>query len=492
MIFHRNHAIAKWVGTGLLILLLISAVHADTVIMIEPGSLNITSHPTNVTRTVILTATGDLTNLEFIPLDIAADKGDGVIPAEFITAFPENTSMVNGSIQKVPINFNMHKVESGIYKGELWFSSTEAGVVKVPITVTLRDYGLWPGIVLFFAVGVSFGLFKYSESGKKKDEVKRDLITLKENIEKDNDLKDPNYYYARDFQQQKNPFYTQITANINTAESSLEMGDVTLAESNLKKAKDYWNFWNNNRDRLPQLFDGIGAKIEELDQLEDRIKEKLKDLNPEITGQPVPAISARRSDLQEKFMNICVDQDTKKLQTSIETSQIWYNRIKDIYNKMQTIESVCVVDQNCPACKDWKKDWIKLASLDTKENIDAFLNVIGPKEVEVNNCKKSYIGDRLTEISEREGKVQFLPDSKPLEILKLTPLQRSILRLLLYNWGIFIVMVIVLALFGFQQLYLNNPTFGSAEDWITLVLWGLLVGSTADAVATKAKGTIFT
>lgn len=62
------------------------------------------------------------------------------------------------------------------------------------------------------------------------------------------------------------------------------------------------------------------------------------------------------------------------------------------------------------------------------------------------------------------------------------------IRLILYEYGTYAVTVLILALVGFTELYLSNPTFGATlGDWIALLIWGLLAGAAADTIAKRTK-----
>ena len=490
MNFILNQNSIKWLGVGLLALLLISAVHAEQGINVVPASLNINSTTSSAeSRTLVISAKENVTDLTIIPLDLAAGDGSGVIPQQSIHTAQYLMSMTNGSIQQVPLKIDLTAIKSGTYSGELWVSYSKTGVVKVPVTAIVKDSGLWPLLILCFGVTVSYLLFTYGSSFKQRDEIRRTLGVIMESINNDQDLK-RTYPYDNADGKVQNPFYNKIKEDIRTAESKLAIKAVSDAEKFMKIAQTNWDTWIGCKPRLMLLFDQYSDLITNMNVLENLIRKKTN----VGSDESIPLITTMRENLQKKFDAIVTDADQKELENAIKTNTSLYNTFSLVIKNLVDLENICKTKDpaTCPACENSAASWQSLKEIKEQADLTKASKDIGDTLEKVKICPSSGVKFKASGLSPvrdilpailTPGKI---PDSDTVKEGIVADL-----RLWLYNSGVFLIMVITLVGYGYIQFYISNPTFGaSMGDYITIVVWGFMAGSTADVIATKMKGKI--
>jgi hypothetical protein len=471
-----------WFIIGLVALFLVSAVHAQEGVSVMPSSLNITGKTWSIeSRTIVISANESVTGLNFTTLDLMSADGKSVIHQQLIQISGYETSMEPGTVQHIPVTFNFGNVTSGSYSGEIWLTYTNATTVKIPVTVTLQDDWNRPALILVFAVLVSYALFVYGSRLKQSDEIRRTHALLKRRFDEDNDLK-TKYPYDRD-DERENRFYVQINADLQSTLDNLDIGSVSDAQTFLKNAQTNWTAWKLQKQRLLDLFPQFAKRIREIIAKEDEIKGLM---GSSVTV--IPIIAEMKENLQAGFNGIINDNGQKELINAINSNGTALTQLGIFVGIIKKFEEFCKgKDLNaCPPCKQFTEKWTwdSLKEI-TKDNIEAgqkTLNILWEKATTTAGCNPKDIP------SDTDGKMP-----SPFKYREV-PTAPSIvndwaLRLLLYDLGSFFVAVAILAMAGFFQLYLSNPTFGSLADYLTLALWGLMAGPSADAITTKAKTT---
>ncbi len=460
---------------GLIVLFLIVPVSAEPGVTVSPKSINFTATTDSVaTRTVIVTAVENVTNLRLIPQDMIDETGAGVVHQDDIYYSHIMSTMKNGSIQAVPVNFNLAGAPGGRYTGELWFSYSDEGTVIIPVTATIKAGWFLPLVVLIAGILVSYSLFCYGKRYKRRDEITRMVEIIERNVFRDEKLEEP-VVFDRSGKTEHNIFYNQITGDIVRIREKLDLNETTEADTWLTKLQSSWDNWNINRPNLIGFYDSFGKLMVNLNELELKIVNKGK--TEGTTQTEVPAIKELREKLQEKCTAIKTGTEVQAVKDEANT----YDSLNISFLTLQEIEKILRGgggDQNKKTDDLWKQ----LQTVD----LDHIIGIQNKLSDELSALKPAI----------NEGQTES-PGPKPtrtfdkLEIDTSGPSGLACFRLWLYGWGSFVVTVIILAMAGFSQLYLSNPTFGASPgDWATLALWGLLVGPTADAVSEKAKGTV--
>ncbi|HVP94629.1 MAG TPA: hypothetical protein VMS89_05580 [Methanoregulaceae archaeon] len=480
--------IAKWVFLFLFLMSSISTVQAQQGLVVVPSSININGSGTLLvnaiaTRTVVLNATDNITNINFIPLDLVTSDGQNIIPQQSITATLNNSQMDKGTFQQVPIVFSLKGINSGQYTGDVWFTysneSVNGSVNKIPVTVTVKAFWGWALFWLFVTVLFSYALAYYTASFKHLDEIEKDLDILRKYITNDPDLATKYQYGTGTDAEDKhnNRYYEQIQTDMDTVEEKIRLKDSTNADTFFKDLQTTWDSWQKNRHQLVPLF----KKFEEI----------IIDLNSYT--QDIPVIMSLRHGLQDKFDNIVSDTGQKEMVKTIDNYSNYLNRLKQVLISIDRDEQQFKYSDTCKACKSREecKQMIKTMTID---NIDNTLTNV--KE----QLDKTIIGHH-TPPSGSEPHIHLapskikIPDSvfvpiSPMKYLSGLNYQLILAKVRLFFSGVgaFLIVVAILIYTGYSQLYNSNPTFGaSIFDWATLLLWGLMSGPSADAISQQTK-----
>jgi hypothetical protein len=485
-----SNLVLLWLCIGIITLFLIIPVSAEPGITVTPGAINFTATSDSViTRSVMVTAKENITSLKLIPQDMTDGTGAGVVHQDDIYYSHITSTMINGSVQPVPVNFNLAGATGGRYAGELWFSYSDEGVVIVPVTATIKAGWFLPFVVLIAGIIVSYSLFCYGKRYKRRDEITKMVEIIENNANQDKLLKTP-VVFGRSGENDKktNIFYDQICGDIIRIREKLDFNEITEAESWLTRLQSSWDSWNTNRTNLVGFYDSFEKLVVNLNELELKIVNKReedgKDEKYANTTTEVPAIKEIRENLQEKFKAIQTGTDVKDLKDEA-------NKFDTLNNALSNIQEIEKILKRPGDSKNEKIDelWKKLQNV-TLDQVNSVKQEIDEKLKDVSKDHVQSLHPIYSATETPGAKHTKTFDFKEPDTRKESSKWAGV-RLWLYDWGSFTVTVAILAMAGFSQLYLSNPTFGATPgDWITLALWGLLVGPTADAVSEKTKGTV--
>jgi hypothetical protein len=420
----------------------VTALNDTAPLTVTPASLTITGDTSGVvTRTLVLQAGEDISDLTFKPLDLQDPDTGQTYPATMVststtsrsTTVPEalqnatisdlffylmkhyaeagplypvyllNPSLLlstqtftlqgmqAGGSEDVTLQFVLEGAEPGRFSGEYLFTYQDGGTTRLPVTMTLRK-GPWiPAILLAVTVLISFAIFKYAELLKQRDEISWNLLVIQSDIEKSEDLNKPE----RENWGFPNPFKTSILQLIGEANRVLAMNDVKMATQYQNAAIELWHQWNLNRPAWVR-----------------------------ILGYAKDLYAARMQ--RDRGILLAVIESLPSLKGPEEG--------KAALDKFA--EDHRVLTQNAvPGVKE-------------PESPDGIINFIGT----------GYMAR---------------------------------MHLQIYQFASLSVTAFILFLFGLSELYYSNPTFGaSASDYITLILWGLFVGPVSGAIAGKASAKV--
>ena len=413
----------------------VMALNDTAPLTVTPASLTITGDTSGVvTRTLVLQAGEDISDLTFKPLDLQDPDTGQTYPATMVststtsrsTTVPEALQnatisdlffylmkyyaeagplypvyllnptlllstqtftlqgMQAGGSEDVTLQFVLQGAEPGRFSGEYLFTYQDGGTTRLPVTMTLRDTPWWPAFLLAVTVAFSFILFEYAQLWKRKDEIYKNVLIIQGSINRDEDLKKPN----ESGDPFPNPFKVIIQENIDLALRFVALDSTDIATKHQEAAIEYWNKWNAGKDIWLKLLFNCNIWYHEI-----------------------------KTEAQMQFLGLIRAIPTNKSTTEAEKG------LKDLH------------DANIKTTK--------------------YPHEKPPEE-------------RIPE--------QLFPKTKPEK------------RLWLYQFGSLTVTAIILFLLGLSELYYSNPTFGaSASDYITLILWGLFVGPVSGAIAGKAS-----
>jgi hypothetical protein len=134
-----------------------------------------------------------------------------------------------GHLLTVPVIGVQHLSQPGVYQGRILIQSPDiaAGVQEVPVQVTIRDFVLWPVLVILLGVVVG-GWAKYlQEIASKRFEKRREIE--KEWQRWDDDMvRDPCRYTSRGEEEERriiNPIYAEVRQDLDYALRLLNLED---------------------------------------------------------------------------------------------------------------------------------------------------------------------------------------------------------------------------------------------------------------------------
>jgi hypothetical protein len=491
---NSDSTIRIWIIIGSLFLLLIASVDAGEAIVVDPNAITFNSTTGDiVTRTVIISATDNVTGLTVLTTDLLEKSGTKIISQQAIIT-PQITPQMNTStIQQIPIHFNFANVSGGLYTGEVWLASSSNGTVKIPVTATIKDGFIWPLIILCATILLSYLLFCYKSGMKRNDEIQRTLNIIKESVDFDEKLKMRIQYDRKDVNpsDRPNPYYEQISYEIKILQEKLKIGTTLDAETSLTQLQTDWNTWNTSRGQLIGLFEDFSELITELNSLEQEILNGVKSEGKPLNTGPVISIKEIRCNLQETFDAVLQNQGQTDLKIEVKKEKEKCNILIRIVNSLKEIEEICRKKDQMENSECHKYPWSSLKTYD----LEGIIKIDDDVKDQLNKAKELHDNTNKTLDASKKGeeshqsprylKFREFPNNPS------PPSNWAGVRLNLYYWGSFLSMVIIIGLIGFSQLYLSNPTFGAnLNDYTSLGLWGLLVGSSAQTISDKFQGRV--
>jgi hypothetical protein len=492
---NSDSTIRIWIIIGSLFLLLIASVDAGEAIVVDPNAITFNSTTGDiVTRTVIISATDNVTGLMVLTTDLLEKSGTKIIPQQAILTPPITPQMSTSNIQQIPIHFNLANVSGGLYTGEVWLASSSNGTVKIPVTATIKDGLFWPLIILCATILLSYLLFCYKSGMKRNDEIQRTLNIIKESVDFDEKLKIRIQYDRKDVDpsDRPNPYYDQISYEIKILQEKLKIGTALDAETSLTQLQTDWNTWNTSRGQLIGLLEGFSKFITDLNSLEQQILNDGKSVEKNLNSEKVNSIKEIRCNLQETFDTVLQDQGQTKLKEALKKGIDNHIVLIRIVNSLNKIEEICPKKEQKKYIEWRETSWSSLKTCDWGGITDLDIDVTK----QLNKAKELHDrANRNTLDADNKGE-EPLQSPRYLEFGEFPnnpspPSNWAGTRLNLYYWGSFLSMVSIIALIGFSQLYLSNPTFGAnLNDYTTLGLWGLLVGSSAQTISDKFQGKV--
>jgi hypothetical protein len=461
------------------IALLLSAVHADSGITAFPANLTIGGSRDNVpVRTIILTASQDITDLSFLAPDLESSTGK-TFPATLIRATRFSSQMTNGSNQPVSLRFDLPKApDTGSFTGEIWVSSAN-GTTKIPVTVTVRDGWLPPLVVLVAGVLVSLLMWTYETRGKKRDEILQAVGYLCDAMKLDTDLEIP---YAG----LPNPFSKSLNDSLKHITQKVFAGDLDDAATLLQDAKKTWDKWIENKVDWINAGKNFEGFIEYLKEREDSI---LSDPDiPQTLKDPskgVRYIRDMKNLITSEFGKLHEAVKPETFKSVLDDQSRKEQQFHDLYIRMMKLAYTCKVGKkNCPPCHLIPL-WTSFINASDLSSLEKYITA---KEDEVAKCEDS---GAMAAIRREQRAERFTLTPTPSQRAQATVYDLARLRLKFYRIGSFLVTLVILVSIGYSQLYLADPTFGSPGNYATLALWGLLAGSFSEALIRKTGTATF-
>jgi len=443
-------------------LLVAASVRAQAGITVAPTQLAVTgARGTIETRTLLLRTTDPITSLQVIPLDLPRIAGDVILPAEAIRATLPTDQIAANGLLTVPITFDLSRVPSGQFSGEL-LVSYYSNALAIPVNVTVKDPWLLPAITLAAGVGLGIVISIYRAQGQPRDKVLVRMGQLRAQMQTDMDLAEP--------------FRTRIGAHLVDIEAALQVEKWQDAQTALERAEAAWTRWRRGRaDWLTQL-----AYHTELAQ-------RLKD------EADVPYVQAVRRGLEATLRDVPDLEEPNQLQAQLVglAQQInRYVRLQAWLDELNDLRIRSPADQAEP-CR-LKAQALQRRLHDLKPDDEAAYQAL-QSDLEVAIAESSRL---VSQQGRQEATVKGTRDlslTAP-RLLAPAPPASSITvkeqvssahtRLRLFTLISYAISVVLLAGIGFDELYVANSAFGANAwgDYFALLAWGFGAEATRAAI----------
>jgi hypothetical protein len=319
-------------------------------------------------------------------------------------------------------------------------------------------------------------VYSYSIGGKKRDEILKGVANLHLRITHDKELK-------KSYHGVVNPFCTAMSQGVKNLLDKVNDDAIEDAGKLLEETRKLWGKWTTKCYDWMNEFENYGKLI---DLLEDDEKEILQDPNIANIPSPPTTITFVREliDYLEQEYRKVVDADGPDTFRLIISAQIAkrksYLVLHDDLLRLSQQSSQADFQNSV---KRLYYDFLKLGK-------DTDLTPLTKEIATLRSQIVTTFGVPVT-TPMGVGMKDFVPTEPPgvKGIPQLGAEARY--RLWLYGSVSFLILLTVLFLVGYNQLYVIKPTFGSPEDYITLVMWGLLVGPFSDAVTKRTAKSLF-
>ena len=490
-----------WLAAGLLALAVLGGgtlAAADAGDTLTPAALTIAGVQGEVvTRTVTLRLPSDAADISFVAQDLATEDGTHVLPASAIRATPPTTATLASAAAAIPttatvtvvttasVSVNLVGAESGSYSGQalLLYRTPVAGggsllhEAPLALTVTVKQPGLLPLIVLVGGLLLGWGLTLYRTQGRPRDQLLSALGDSRNRIEAD--LKLASGQPGQDFGALAN-------AAMEDALSALRQGAIDDAQQQAKRATDILDLWQRQRsdwlgvlERRNELLKAIPAGHQAAFVLNVR---------DAIGNAPHAEIAAALEDgLQKKDWRDYVNA----LQTRLEKLRIFKleydtleRRIKAaiIAGQTQLNTALATLNELNPVADEagYRSKYAELT-----ETVAAAERAIPPA---VAADKRGLAQGQTAEAGAAELLVSLF--NMPMSGAELGRSPWPRLRLWLFVIVSFIVGWLLLAGAGFNELYVQKATFGANMfgDYLALFAWGFGAEASRDAITALVRG----
>ncbi len=349
----------------------------------------------------------------------------------------------------------------------LLFSVTRG--LAVPVTVNVKDrYGLRL-LVLLLGVGIGLGIFNYTAKGKRRDTLLQRYDHLKKEILKDDVFRnlDPSLF-----------FRAVIDGKLGQASLLIRSSGFDKAEEMINGAYETWGDWLKDRNTMIRI-------LEKTSELQRVLRRQGDELKTHGEFEYIHLIEQNLASMSDQLVK--PRTTTADFETAMNTYADGLVKEKASLDQFRRYRVQMEMLEKRGADKKTIEDlWTRLKVLRpgdplTKNFEDALRLAIG-------------MGAHPIEIPIPEEPALPTPPERPEEWWdrwkkRLTlGFSRAEVRLGIYGAISFILLLAILVIVGYQQLYLANATFGAGQaDYFALFLWGLGVGPGSEATVKSVR-----
>lgn len=405
----------------------------------------IRNQQTILTRTILLQATNDITNLKIIPLDLIRTDNQTILPAANITTTATLTQLNKDETVSLPITITIDNITSGAYTGTLLFQYS-GGAIPIPLTVNIKDAPYFPLVFLIAGIILGLGTSFYLAQGKPRDEILVRMGQLRTEIQTDQEL--------------AAAFHSHLQSILTTTDSLLSHKKWKEAAEAIEKGEVVWRRWRRDRNNwLEQI--SFAHQLLQHNELQATaqshyLKQVVLNINQALGNAPTFPEGTR--DLH-KQLNTASDQLNQYLRLQEQISSLGKMPNLDNTQRAQIINFQNRLDGMSPGIDEYNILFRGVA-----QAREAFAATPLTKDV-IGTTRSS--GEALPSLVMPQPNIQATiePDYA---------IAQASVRLAIFRWGGYIIAIIFLAGAGFTQLYLANATFGSSPwiDYFALAIWG--------------------
>lgn len=449
-------------------------INAQTKVTIEPEDLVIAGSRNKIeTRQIFVTVDNPLKSLKVSVSARSLYRTDNLVvfPITAITIDKSQPNPKQPDEVIVPVKFNLKKAPSGEFQGKLRLSYQHEEqklpmTVGIPVTIKVKDNWFLPLAVLLVGTGLGIVVSAYRAQGKPRDEVLVRIGRLRAEMQEDRELvKAPS-------------FQTQIESHLYDVKVGLQGDKLETARNGMEEAEKVWAKWIKGRaDWLNQL-----AYLEEL-------KQRLQDLNPNI-----PYVQKVRREMEDASREVSELTGPDKLRDLLDELAGQINR----FLQVQALEKQ-LRDLLAQLSSGEKANWeSKIRAWERQ------IDRIQPSELTQDSTLVEEMEEAITEmgqlVAQHLGKSGIIKGIPSISQVAPAPSARPLSweqqisgagrRLRWFTRVSYGIALLFLTGAGFNQLYVDNPTFGAnpGKDYFALLAWGFGAEATRDGITKMVQG----
>lgn len=437
---------------------------------VEPAQLTVTGvRGATTIRQFVLTGSTPIANPQPVPLDLVRTDGVKVLPATNIHTEIVSQPKPNEAVARV--NFDLRDfwgIPSGEFIGKLRLIYT-TGQIDLPVTIRIKDHWLLPLIMLLIGTGLGVAVSAYRAQGQPKDEIWLRVGRLRSQIQEEPEVG------------KSAPFQTQVEAYLYDVKMEIQGGQLEAGRVAIAQAEQIWKKWVKGRnDWLAQL------------AYRDELVESIQDLNPNVLY-----VQTVRRELEDIYRNAPNFEEPDKLRDRLDEVAQQINRYFQLQAKIKQINEVAanLPAEQIGAWQTTRQAWEQQFSLLLPSDTEQYQHL--QMEVDEANAKMTEL---VSQIASAEGVSKGLakltvprliahaPSAQPLRWQE--EVSAAGQRLKQFKVTSYAIAIVFLAGAGFNQLYVDNPTFGANpwKDYFALLAWGFGAEATRDAVTKMVQG----
>lgn len=278
----------------------LTSTPSQLIIEIQRGS--VLTH-TVLTRTLILSATENISELQVIPSDLISTTAFKVISATNIkTAASAKNIDKQGSVT-IPVTFDLRAVPRGIYTGQLLIKYN-SGQLSVPMTVTVKSSFPLGLFMLVVGVAAFLGVMAYRAKGLTPENIGQRAEELRAQLQNDGEMPET--------------FKSLIQGLLAETQRALVDKKTQELLKKMEQAENIWVLWSKQRKDWLAQFTYQAQLIKKLDKLHSNlpdVQEIRRSLDNTLEIAPIlesPEVLRQQLDAIAQKINHYFKQQTGK------------------------------------------------------------------------------------------------------------------------------------------------------------------------------------